>query len=156
MRPKEGIIDRLNALLAHELTAADQYVVHSEIARNWGYERIAQKFWDLGVDEMKDAQALIRHIFYLEGTPRMQRTGPVQTGQGVPELLELDLQRGRQVVETLTDAIAHCAQVGDYTTRRMFEEMISEEEGNVDWFETQLETIRQIGAENYLSQQLSG
>jgi bacterioferritin len=106
------------------------------------------------MDEMKDAQNFIKHIFYLESVPKMQRTGPVQIGEGVPELLELNLQRERQVVETLVEAIGHCAQVGDYNTRGMLEEMIRDEEAHVDWFETQLETIRQIGAENYLSQQL--
>jgi bacterioferritin len=154
MKPKEGIIDRLNAMLALELTATDQYVLHSEMARNWGYERIAEKFWSLAIDEMKDAQNLMKHIFYLEGQPIMQRTGPTQIGQSVPELLEIDLQRERQVVAALAEAIPHCTQVGDFTTRGMFEEMIREEETHVDWFETQLQTIRQIGAENYLSQQL--
>jgi bacterioferritin len=154
MRAKEGIIDRLNALLAHELTATDQYVLHTEMARNWGYEKIGAKFWALALDEMKDAQNLIRHIFYLEGMPKMQRTGPIQTADGVPQLLEINLQRERQVVEALAEAIPHCAQVGDFTTRGMFEEMIKEEEGHVDWFETQLETISQIGVENYLTQQL--
>lgn len=154
MKAKEGILDRLNTLLAHELAATDQYVVHAGMAENWGYGRIAEKFRKLSVDEMKDAQHFIKHIFYLEGVPRMQRTGPVQVGASVPELLEFDLQRERAVVETLVEAIAHCAQVGDYHTRGMLEEMIREEEGHVDWFETQLETIRQIGADNYLSQQL--
>ena len=106
------------------------------------------------MDEMKDAQNFIKHIFYLEGVPKMQRTGPLQMGASIPELLEASLQRELAVVETLVEAIAHCGQVGDYHTRGMLEEMIAEEEGHVDWFETQIETIRQIGAENYLSQQL--
>ncbi len=154
MRAKDGIIERLNTLLAHELTATDQYVVHSEMAANWGYGRLAGKFRELSTDEMKDAQNFIKHIFYLEGVPIMQRTGPVQLGAGVPELLELNLRREREVVETLIEAITHCTQVGDYHTRGMLEGMIRDEEAHVDWFETQLETIRQIGAENYLSQQL--
>lgn len=154
MKAKEGIIDRLNTLLAHELTATDQYVLHSEMAQNWGYGRIAEKFRKLSHDEMKDAQNFIRHIIYFENVPTMQRTGPMQAGAGVPELLELNLQREREVVETLGEAIAHCAQVGDYNTRSMLEEMIRDEETHVDWFEMQLETIRQIGAENYLAQQL--
>ena len=154
MRAKEGIIDRLNTLLAHELMATDQYVVHSEMAANWGYGRIAEKFRQLSIDEMKDAQNFIKHIFYLESVPKMLRTGPVQVAGDVPRLLELNLQREQEVVEALVEAIAHCAQVGDFNTRGMLEEMIRDEETHVDWFETQLETIRQIGAENYLTQQL--
>ncbi len=154
MRAKDGILDWLNTLLAHELMATDQYVVFSEMAANWGYGRLAAKFRELSIDEMKDAQNFIKHIFYLEGVPKMQRTGPLQMGGSVPELLELSLQRERDVVATLVEVITHCGQVGDYNTRGMLEGMIHEEETHVDWFETQLEAIKQIGVENYLSQQL--
>jgi bacterioferritin len=104
--------------------------------------------------EMDDAQSLIRHILYLEGIPNMQRLNTVNVGENVLENLQVDLEGEKFAVSTLAQAIAHCAEVGDYTTRGMLEAMIRDEEEHVDWFETQLETIRQIGIENYLTEQV--
>ena len=103
---------------------------------------------------MQDSQQLIAHILYLEGVPNMQRMNQVMIGESVAECLQLDLELERGAVETLREAIGHCRSVEDYTTRRMFEEMIASEETHVDWLESQLETIRQVGIENYLAQQI--
>jgi bacterioferritin len=154
VQAKEGVLDRLNGILTNELTAINQYFIHAEMCKNWGYDRLHDHLRDASIDEMKDAQALIRHILYLEGIPNLQRLGTVRVGESALENLQLDSQLELSAVEAYREAIAHCAQVGDFTTRGMLEGMGREEEEQLDWLETQLETIRQIGIENYLAQQL--
>ena len=154
MKAKEGVVDRLNNILTIELTAINQYFVQAEMCKNWGFERLYNKFREISTDEMKDTEHLIRHILYLEGLPNLQRMNQVMVGESVQEDLELDLQSEQNAVEVVTEAITHCAQVGDYTTRGMLEEMVRSEEEHVDWLETQLETINQIGIELYLNQQI--
>lgn len=154
MQAKPGVIDRLNTILTIELTAINQYFVHAEMCRNWGYERLYEKFRSSSMEEMKDTPGIIAHILYLEGVPNMQRLNQVRVGETVLEHLNLNLQMEVETVEALREAITHCRNVEDYTTRRMFEEMIASEESHVDWLENQLETIRQIGLELYLSQQI--
>jgi bacterioferritin len=154
MQAKPGVIDRLNTILTIELTAINQYFVQAEMCRNWGYERLYEKFKHSSMNEMKDTPRIIAHILYLEGVPNMQRLNQVRVGENVPENLRLDLELENEAVEALREAITHCRNVEDYTTRRLFEEMIADEEEHVDWIENQLETIRQIGVELYLSQQI--
>lgn len=154
MQAKPGVIERLNTILTIELTAINQYFVQAEMCRNWGYERLYEKFRNSSMEEMKDTPAIISHILYLEGVPNMQRLNQVRVGENVLEHLQLDLQLEMEVVEALGEAITHCTNVGDYTTRGMFETMIASEEEHVDWIENQLEAINQIGIELYLSQQL--
>lgn len=156
MKAKEGVVSRLNDILTVELTAINQYFIHSEMANNWGFERIGTRFRANSLSEMEDAQHLIRHILYLEGVPNLQRLNQVMVGESVLEDLELNLAAEKNAVEALGEAIAHCATVGDFTTRSILEGMIREEEEHVDWLETQLETIGLIGLELYLSQQLGG
>jgi bacterioferritin len=154
MQAKPGVVERLNAILTIELTAINQYFVQAEICKSWGYERLYEKFRDSSIAEMKDTQHVISHILYLEGIPNMQRMNQVMIGETVAEHLQLNLDLERQAVETLREGINHCTEVQDYTTRKLFEEMIADEEGHIDWIENQLETIRQIGLELYLSQQI--
>ena len=154
MQAKPGVIDRLNTILTIELTAINQYFVQSEMCRNWGYDRLADKLKHASMAEMKDTPDIIAHILYLEGIPNMQRLNQVRVGENVLEHLQLDHQLEVEAVEALREAITHCQSVGDYTTRRMFEEMIASEETHIDWLENQLEAINQIGLELYLSQQL--
>lgn len=154
MQAKPGVVERLNNVLTIELTAINQYFIHAEMSRNWGFERLYEKFRDKSVAEMKDTPKIISHILYLEGVPNMQRLNQVKVGENVLEHLQLDLELEREAVETLREAITHCRGVEDYTTRRLFEEMIADEEEHVDWIENQLETIRQVGLELYLSQQI--
>jgi bacterioferritin len=104
--------------------------------------------------EMKDSEELIDHILYLEGLPNLQRLNDLAIGETILECLQVDLEAEKAAVALLGEAIAHCEQVGDYTTRDILTEMIRDEEEHVDWFETQLETIDQIGLQLYLSQQL--
>lgn len=154
MKAKDGVIDRLNIHLAVELTAINLYFLYSELCNSWGFERLGQKFRALSMEEMEDAEKLVRHIIYLEGMPNMYRLNQVRVGSSVEEQLQVGLELERGAVAALQESIAHCAQVGDFYTRRMFEEMIEEEEGHVDWYETQLETIQRVGLQNYLTQQI--
>ena len=156
MKAKEGVVDRLNAVLTNELTTINQYFVHPEMCQNWGYRRLYEKLRELSIEEMHDAQHLIQHILYLEGVPNLQRLGTVRVGENAAEHLRFDVQQETDAVSTLTEAIAHCAQVGDFTTRNILEGMVREQEEHLDWLETQLETIKQVGVENYLSQQIPG
>jgi bacterioferritin len=154
MKAKEGIVDFLNKVLTNELTAINQYFVHAEMCDHWGYARLYDKIRAHSMEEMKDAEEIIEHILYLEGVPNVQRLGQIQVGETVPEHLKLDLRLEQEAVALLTEAIAQCAKVGDYTTRHKLEKMAEREEGHIDWIETQLETIKQVGIENYLSQQI--
>lgn len=154
MKAKQGVIDKLNTVLTNELTAINQYFLQSAMCENWGYGRLHEKLRALSMGEMLEAQRIVDHILYLEGVPNMQRLGRVRVGESVLENLQLDLELELSQVKALTDGIAHCVEVGDYTTRGIFEEMIRGEEEDVSWLETQLETIKQVGIERYLTQQI--
>ena len=154
MKAKDGVVERLNNILTIELTAINQYFVQAEMCKNWGFERIYELFRANSLEEMQDAQQLIAHILYLEGVPNLQRLNQIMVGESVREDLELDLQAEQGAVEALTEAIAHCASVTDFTTRGILEQMVRSEEEHVDWIETQLETINIIGIDLYLNQQI--
>jgi bacterioferritin len=155
MEAREGVVERLNGALTTELTAINQYFLAAKQCGNWGFSRLERAFRTLSLDEMKDTEGLVERILFFEGLPNMQRLNPVAVGEDVPEILRAGLELELGAVAFLREAIEHCAGVGDYTTRAMFEEMIQDEERHVDWFETQLETIRLVGLERYLSQQIS-
>ena len=154
MKAKEGVVEYLNAILTNELTAINQYFLHAEMCENWGYKRLYHKIRAESIDEMKHAEELIEHILYLEGVPNVQRLHHIEIGETVLEQLELDLKREQSAVTLLNEAIGHCAKVGDNATRDKLEDMLESEEGHVDFIETQLETIKQIGIQHYLSQQI--
>jgi bacterioferritin len=154
MQAKEGVLDLLNTVLTNELTAINQYFLQAKMCEHWGYGRLASKLRELAMGEMKDAEEVMDHILYLEGIPNLQRLGRVQVGESGLENLQLDLQIERTQIESLVQGISHCAQVGDFGTRGMLESMLRGEEEDVDWIETELETIKQIGLELYLSQQI--
>ncbi len=156
MKAKEGVIERLNNILTIELTAINQYFIHSEMVSNWGFQRLARLFRSNSMSEMQDAQHLIRHILYLEGLPNLQRLNQIKVGESAMEDLTLNLEAEKGAVEALAEAIAHCASVGDYTTRSILEGMIRDEEEHIDTLETQLELIHTIGIDLYLSQQIHG
>ena len=155
MQAKPGIVDWLNTILTIELTTVNSYFVQAEMCRNWGYEGLYEKLRNLSLGEMKDAQEIIRHILFLEGVPNLQRLNNVRVGENVLEDLTLDHEAELNIVDVLNQAIIHCVQVEDFTTRGILEEMVRDESQHVDWVETQLETIRQIGIEHYLAQHLS-
>ena len=154
MKAKEGVINYLNKVVTYELTAVHQYLLHAALCGNWGYERLQGEFRELATEEVGHVSQLINHILYLEGVPDMQSLGAVKSGQHVSKLFEEDLKFEQEDANLLREAIAHAAKVGDYTTRHKLEDMIQETEEHIDWFETQLRAIKQVGVENYLSEQI--
>lgn len=154
MKAKAGIIDLLNKVLTHELTAINQYFLHSEICEHWGYDRLYHAIRGHSFGEMKHAEEIMEHILYLEGLPNMQRLGKIKVGETVAEQLKADLKLEMEHVTLLREGIAHCTKVGDFTTRHKLEDIVKSEEEHIDWIETQRETIKQAGLENYLSEQI--
>lgn len=154
MQAKPGILDLLNQHLTIELTAINQYFLAAKQCASWGFARLHDRFRELSFEEMKDTEAIVEHILYLEGVPNMQRLNRVRVGESLPEILQAGLELEREAVEFLRGAIEHSAREGDFTSRGMFEEAIRDEERHVDWFETQLETIKLVGLERYLAQQM--
>lgn len=154
MRGDDEIIELLNEVLTAELTAINQYFVHAKMCQNWGYERLAEHIRAESIDEMKHAETLIERILYFDGTPNLQRLSPLRVGETVAEQFESDLQVEYAAVERLNRGIAMCVAKGDNGTREMLADILTGEEEHVDWLETQQETIRQIGYEAYLAQQL--
>ena len=155
MKAKEGVVNILNKVLTVDLTATNQYFVHAKMCENWGYERLHHTVRERSIDEMKDAEKLIEHILYLEGVPNVQRLNTVHVGETVPEQLKLDLQAEQEMLSLLSEGVAHCANVGDFTTRHMLEDMVKDVDAHIDWIEVQLETIKQVGVENYLAEQIT-
>jgi bacterioferritin len=154
MRGHDEVIELLNEVLTGELTAINQYFLHAKMCENWGYKRLASHVRDESIDEMKHAETLTDRILYLEGIPNLQRLSPLRIGETVSEQLGNDLAVEMAALQRLNEGIALCSRLGDNGTRELLEDILVEEENHVDWLETQLETIRQIGVEHYLAQQL--
>jgi len=154
MKGKQEVIDALNEILTGELTAVNQYFLHARMCENWGYKRLYEKIRAESIDEMKHADKLIARILFLEGLPNVQRLGKINVGQTVPEQLKVDLQLERDALLKLNQFIELCRSVGDNGTRDLFEEILGSEEDHVDWLETQLSIIAQVGEAQYLAQQL--
>jgi bacterioferritin len=154
MKAKEGVLDHLNGILRAEMTAVHQYLLHAAMSGNWGYERLQHEFRELAAEEVEHSYQLIDHILYLEGSPDVGTIDEVSRGNSVQALFEADLRFELDDVEALRKAIAHCAKVMDFTTRHKLEDMVKDSEEHVDWFETQLRTIEQVGLENYLAEQI--
>ena len=154
MKAKEGVLTFLNQVLKGELTAAHQYLLHAAMCKHWGYERLRDHYMHLSNEEMEHSSGLIDHILYLTGTPDVQHLDPIARGRDIATLLSADLDFERQDLELLRKAIRHCAQVGDFTTRHMLEHMMTDTDEHIDWFETELRTIEQVGLERYLSEQI--
>ena len=148
------IIEFLNEVLTAELTAINQYFIHAKMNENWGYKRLAKKLYDESIDEMRDAEKVIERILYLEGVPNLQRYGSVAVGETVPEQFELDLQTEVAAVERYNRGIALAVAKGDNGTRELLESRLVDEEEHLDWIETQLRVVSEIGIENYQAQQL--
>ncbi len=154
MKAKEGVLESLNQILRAELTAIHQYLLHAALCKNWGYERLHDQYSHLAKEEVEHSSGLIDHILYLDGEPDVEHIDAVAHGRDVEALFQADLAFECEDVEMLRKAIAHCATVGDFTTRHLLEHMIEDSEEHVDWFETQLQTIKQVGIQNYLAEQV--
>jgi bacterioferritin len=150
------IIEFLNEALTAELTAINQYFIHAKMCEDWGYARLAEKNRDESIDEMKDAEALIERILYLEGIPNLQRMNPVGVGETVEEQFRIDLDLEKAAIERYNRGVALAVAKGDNGTRELLEGKLVGEEHHADWLETQLTLIEQVGIENYLAQQIHG
>jgi len=156
MQGDRNVIDLLNDVLTAELTSVNQYFADAKMCANWGYERLAEKFREESISEMKDADSLIERILYLEGMPNLQRLGSVRIGESVPEKLALALDLERSAIERLNAGIATCVGAGDNGSRELLDDILEGEEAHADWIETQLELLRQVGEQHYLAQQIRG
>jgi len=154
MKGNAKLIEALNEILTGELTAINQYFVHAKMCDNWGYDRLAHKVREESISEMKHADELIERILFLEGVPNLQRLDKVLVGETVAEQLKLDLKLEEVAVPRFNKAIALAVQVADNTTRELLEGMLKSEEEHVDWLESQLTLIAQVGEQNYLAQQI--
>lgn len=153
MKAKEGVINILNEILTLDLMAINQYFVHAKMCEHWGYERLHRKVRERSIEEMKDADTLLGHIFYLEGIPKVRHKTTVHLGETVPQQLQFDLKSEQDMLTLLNEGVLHCTKVADFTTRHMLEDMAKDVDAHIDWIETQMDTIKQAGLENYLAEQ---
>lgn len=153
-KPKEKIVTLLNQVLAAELTAINQYFLHAEMCRHWGYERLYGKVRKSAIEEMKHAEELIERVLFLEGVPNVQRLGKINIGETVPEQFKADYALELEAVQALNAGIAACREAGDNNTRMLLESILHSEEEHVDWLEAQTELIKQVGLQNYLASQI--
>ena len=156
MKGQPQVIELLNEVLTNELTAINQYFLHAKMQRNWGYERLGAHTEHESIDEMKHADELCERILYLDGMPNLQRLHSLRIGETVPEQLELDLAHEVESMGTLRRGIDLCRGNGDVGTALLLEKILASEEEHIDWIETQLELLRQLGAAEYLSLQVNG
>jgi bacterioferritin len=154
MKGNDDIIELLNDVLTAELTAVNQYFVDAKMLANWGFGRLAAKFREDSIDEMKDADALIDRILYLEGMPNLQRLGQLQVGETAVEKLTAALDVEKAAIARLNRGIGLCTTAADHGSRELLEKILAGEEEHADWLETQLELVRLIGEQHYLAQQV--
>jgi len=154
MKGNERLLEKLNDLLADELTAINQYMVHSEMCDNWRYERLHKTDEKRAIDEMKHAEKLIARILFLEGRPIVSKLKDIHIGPDVETQHKNDLQSEYGAVESYNNGIKLATEVADNGTRELLEDILKDEEDHVDWLEAQLDQIKQMGAANYLVEQI--
>ncbi len=149
MKGNKKIIDRLNEALKLELGAVNQYWLHYRMLANWGYTKLAKKERAESIEEMHHADKLIDRIIFLEGLPNLQHVAPLMIGENLKEVLECDLKGEHIARESYAKSREICREAGDYVTMQLFEELLKDEEGHIDFLETQLDLLSRIGVENY-------
>ena len=152
MQGDPEIIALLNEQLTSELTAINQYFLHAKMQANWGYNKLAKHTRDESIEEMTHAERLTDRILFLEGLPNYQKLLPLRIGQTVREQFESDMAIEVEVVDRLRPAIAYCEEIGDHTSKRMFEEILADEEHHIDYIETNLSLMDALGEQLYLAQ----
>ncbi len=153
MKGDTQVIAHLNAVLRNELTAINQYFLHSRMLIDWGVKKLGKFEYGESIEEMNHADDLIKRILFLEGLPNLQDLGKLYIGQSVQEILECDLKLELEALPDLKDAIAHCESCRDFVSRELFQKILDDEEEHVEFIETQFALIERTGMENYIQLQ---
>ena len=156
MKGNEQVIAVLNQVLRKELTGINQYFVHAKMCENWGYGKLKKVLWDESIGEMKHADRIIERLLFLEATPNMSMYDKIMVGSGIKQQLENDLGLEIAALAVLRPGIKTCLEASDDASRELLEHILVDEEKHVDWIETQLHQIEEVGYQNYLAQQIEG
>ncbi len=155
MKGNEKVIERLNARLADELAATNQYVLHAEMCENWGYDKLHDSITKRAIQEMKHAEKLVARILFLEGRPMVSRLGTIKIGSDVEKLHGEDWEAERGAIKNYNDDIVFAQESGDHGTRELLESILKDEESHIDWIEEQQDQMTQMGIQTYLGRQVS-
>ena len=148
------VVELLNEALTFELTVTNTYFLHARMLDSWGFPKLGKVFYDLSIDEMKDADDLINRILLFDGHPNVQRLNAIQVGETAEEMLRLALDSERAAVAQFNSSAEECHQLGDHGTAAVFEEMVRDEERHADWFESQVDALDRVGSAQYLAQHI--
>ena len=155
MRPADPrVVELLNDALTLELSVTNTYFLHARMLDQWGFPKLGKVFYDLSIDEMRDADALISRVLFFEGHPNIQRLHAIRVGEDAEEMLRLALESEKAAVAQFNAAAKECHDLGDHGTASVFEEMVRDEEKHADWFSSQLDAIERVGVAQYLTRQL--
>ena len=149
MKGDAKVIEYLNKALRHEMTAINQYWLHYRMLDNWGFKDLAKKWKAEAIEEMHHADRFVDRILFLEGFPNLQVLDPLRIGQNIKEILDSDLAAEHDARKLYQEAVAYCLSVKDYPSKDLFEELMADEEGHIDFLETQLDLVKQLGVELY-------
>lgn len=154
MKGDKTVIKYLNQQLKNELSAINQYFLHARMMRHWGFEKLGQHEYEESLGEMKHADRLIERIFMLDGLPNLQDLHKLLIGESVPEILACDLKLESAAQATVKEGMAYCESVKDYASRDLFQDILNDTEEHIDWLETQIGLVDQVGLQNYLQSQV--
>ncbi len=155
MKGSATIIEALNSVLTKELTAINQYFLHSRMLQNWGLEKIGKLEYEASIDEMKHADMIIKRILFLEGLPNLQKINKIRIGQDISEVIAADLEVEYEAVPHLKKCIQQAEAEHDYATRDLFLSILKSEEHHIDWLETQRDLIKAVGVQNFMQSQMT-
>ena len=148
------VVELLNDALTFELTVTNTYFLHARMLDNWGLSRLGKVYYDLSIEEMKDADQIISRILFFDGHPNVQRLNNIQAGEDPEEMLRLALESERGAVAQFNASAKECHELGDHGTAAVFEQMVLDEERHADWFESQIDALERVGSQQYLAQQV--
>lgn len=151
MKGNAKVLKVLNMLLTEELSAINQYMLHSEVCKDWGFEKMHDAIEKQAMDEMRHAEWLIGRILFLEGHPNIYKLNPIKVGKTIPEMIALGGSSETDAVKQYNDGIKLCAAEGDAGSKQLLEKILADEERHIDWAESQEELIKQMGLQNYLA-----